>query len=84
MRQAPHAGLCNFYFAIRNFQCFSQDTVKKCVMGKQNKPKRDAQYLQEQDGLPLVLFVSLHVCELALARLPVFSLSLLPLTVDNP
>ena len=53
-------------------------------MGKQNKPKRDAQHLQEQDGLPLVLFVSLRVCELALACLPVLSLSLLPLTVDNP
>lgn len=53
-------------------------------MGKQNKPKRDAQYLQEQDGLSLVLFVSLHVCELALTCLPMFSLSFLPLTVDNP
>lgn len=52
-------------------------------MGKQNKLKRDAQHLQEQDGFPLVLFVSLHVCESVLACLPVLSLSLLPITVDN-
>jgi len=42
-------------------------TLRKTCHGKQNKPKRDAQHLQGQDGLPLVLFGSLCVCELALA-----------------
>lgn len=37
-------------------------------MGKQNKPKRDARHLHEQEALPLLLFVLLNICELALAR----------------
>lgn len=61
-----------FAFCHQEFQRFSHGADKKCVIGKQNKPKRCSAFTRTRPTASV--FVPLHVCELALAC-PCFLLS---------